>query len=92
MLALYSEKSVNSISSKLTQLRSSLAVETKKADALSPLSVIFRGYSLAEKDGSVIRSVSQVNKGDNVCVRVSDGVIEALVTNCNEKEYKDGEN
>ena len=91
-LALYTEKSVNAVSHKLTQLRSSLAVNAKKADALSPLSVISRGYSLAENDGCVVRSIKQVENGDLLLVRVSDGVIESVVTNCNEKEYKDGEN
>jgi exodeoxyribonuclease VII large subunit len=91
-LALYTEKSVNAVSYKLTQLRSSLAVNAKKADALSPLSVISRGYSLAESDGCVVRSIKQVENGDLLRVRVSDGVIESVVTNCNEKEYKDGEN
>ena len=47
---------------------------------------------MAEKDGAIIRSVSQVNAGDDFYVRVSDGVIEAVVTNSIEKEYKDGEN
>lgn len=91
-LALYTEKSVNAVSHKLTQLRSSLALNAKKADALSPLSVISRGYSLAENDGCVVRSIKQVENGDLLRVRVSDGVIESVVTNCNEKEYKDGEN
>ncbi len=51
-----------------------------KLDALSPLSVLTRGYAVALDDsGKVIRSANDVVKGDKIKVKVSDGDIPCLV-------------
>ena len=56
-----------------------------KLDAMSPLKVFTRGYSMArKKDGSVLRSVTQVQAGDPITVSLTDGSIHAVVTD--EKE------
>ena len=58
---------------------------TAKLDAMSPLKVFTRGYSMARtKDGSVLRSVTQVQAGDPITVSLTDGSIRAVVTD--EKE------
>ena len=45
-------------------------------DALSPFKVLSRGYSITQKDdGTVVSELSQVEKGDTLQVRVSDGTI-----------------
>ena len=45
-------------------------------DALSPFKVLSRGYSITQKDdGTVVSELSQVEKGDALLVRVSDGTI-----------------
>jgi exodeoxyribonuclease VII large subunit len=45
-------------------------------DALSPFKVLSRGYSITQKDdGTVVFELSQVEKGDTLRVRVSDGTI-----------------
>ena len=45
-------------------------------DALSPFKVLSRGYSITQKDdGTVVSELSQVEKGDTLRVRVSDGAI-----------------
>jgi exodeoxyribonuclease VII large subunit len=49
-------------------------------DALSPLKVISRGYSVATKKGHVVRSVDQVEPGDPLEVKVPDGTIETKIT------------
>ena len=54
---------------------------TAKLDAMSPLKVLTRGYAMAQDDaGQVIRSVSQVSAGDRITVRLSDGSVDATVT------------
>ena len=54
---------------------------TAKLDAMSPLKVLTRGYAMAQDDaGQVIRSVSQVSVGDRITVRLSDGSVDATVT------------
>ena len=54
---------------------------TAKLDAMSPLKVLTRGYAMAQDDaGQVIRSVSQDSAGDRITVRLSDGSVDATVT------------
>lgn len=48
--------------------------------ALNPLDTLLRGYSIAYKDGAVLSSVSKVDNGDEIKVRVSDGEITAVVS------------
>ena len=51
-----------------------------KLDAMSPLKVLSRGYSMAQKDDrSVLRSVRDVNLGDNIHLTMEDGVLSATV-------------
>lgn len=44
-------------------------------DALSPLKVLGRGYTLLLRNGEVIRSARQVAPGDRLTVRMSDGLL-----------------
>lgn len=50
-----------------------------KLDALSPLKVMARGYSIAKKDDRIIRSGSELNSGDRFILRFSDGEKECEV-------------
>ena len=53
-----------------------------KLDAMSPLKVLTRGYSMTRKeDGTVIRSVSQVEIGERVRISLEDGTLCATVMN-----------
>lgn len=55
-------------------------INTAKLDALSPLKVLTRGYSVAKlTDQTVVSSVKQVQKDDRISVTVSDGVFYATV-------------
>jgi len=48
--------------------------------ALNPLAVLQRGYAVVRRDGQLVRSISQVNRGDQLAVRVSDGEFGATAT------------
>lgn len=48
-------------------------------DSLSPLRVVHRGYSLATKDGQLVKSVNQLQTGDQLQVRMTDGEITTQV-------------
>ena len=50
-----------------------------KLDALSPLKTLYRGYSITEKNGKVVKSVKELEKGDKVLVRLSDGEKRATI-------------
>ena len=53
---------------------------TAKLDAMSPLKVLTRGYSMAQNErGEVIRSVSQAELGERIGIQFSDGNIFATV-------------
>lgn len=49
-------------------------------DAMSPLKVLGRGYAIASKEnGEIVKSVSDANTGDKLCLSVSDGLIKCTV-------------
>lgn len=51
-----------------------------KLDAMSPLKVLTRGYSMAlNASGEVLRSTGQVQLGERINIRVSDGSLSAVV-------------
>ena len=56
--------------------RAELSRDTGKLEALNPLSVISRGYSAVYKsDGILVKSVSDVKKGDRVDFKTTDGEV-----------------
>lgn len=64
----------------LDQKRQRVAAIAASLNALSPLSVLARGYSLTQTtDGLVVRSIQQVSKHQSVRVRLSDGEFKGLV-------------
>lgn len=59
---------------------------TAKLDAMSPLKVLSRGYSMTMMDtGTVVTSVDQLKQDDTVFVAVSDGVFQAKVLDIKEQ-------
>ena len=67
----------------LSEKVNSLAVVAEKLNALSPLSVLSRGFSLVEKGGKIIKNASDVMIGDSVFVRLHDGSFTARVEKTN---------
>ena len=66
----------------LTRSRQRYIAVTAKLDAMSPLKVLTRGYSMAQTErGEVVRSVSQVSIGERIRIRLSDGSLSATVMN-----------
>ena len=63
--------------------RAIFSVLAGKLDALSPLAVLSRGYSVAFKDAEVVKSVSALKKNDSVSIRFKDGVARAVVSEVN---------
>lgn len=59
--------------------KSFLNINIEKLDALSPLKILSRGYSLIYKDGLMIKSNGQINIDDEICIKMFDGEIEAIV-------------
>ena len=63
----------------LADKRLAFLTNVGKLEALNPLSVMARGYSVAQKDDRTVASVSDVSIGDVITVRLSDGKISATV-------------
>ena len=53
---------------------------SSKLETLNPLSILSRGYSIAEKDGKVISSKTDLKLNDEFTLKLSDGKITAKVT------------
>lgn len=69
----------------ISRHRQRFLTSTAKLDAMSPLKVLTRGYSMTQSDdGEVIRSVSQLDVGQKVSIRLSDGSFDANVTDVKE--------
>lgn len=65
---------------KLKTLYNSLAVAAGRANALSPLATLARGYSVAtSEDKKAVRSVNDVSVGDKLTLRLNDGAVTATV-------------
>ena len=70
----------SSMTHRLTLQQAHLEGIKQKLAALNPLAVLGRGYAMVtQHDGTVIRSINQVQTGDGLSVRVSDGGFNVLV-------------
>lgn len=58
-------------------LQLSSAIRT--LDALSPLKIMDRGYSIPYIEGKVVKSVMQVKTGDRLTIAMQDGTIQTIV-------------
>ena len=62
---------------------------TAKLDAMSPLKVLTRGYSMVEKkNGQLVRSVSDLSMEESVKITLSDGQFTATVRDVKERNYE----
>lgn len=50
-----------------------------KLDTLSPLKTLYRGYSITEKNGKIIKSKDELKQGDTIDIRFVDGQRQAKV-------------
>lgn len=74
------KRMAGSVKMRAMSLRRSLAEQAAKLDALSPLQTLSRGYSIPTKeDGTVIRSVKDMEKGIEFTLRMKDGSAECVV-------------
>jgi exodeoxyribonuclease VII large subunit len=76
LLAGYKEITVNKKNIFISQIA--------KLDAMSPLAVLSRGYSVALRGGKPILSAKQVNIGDRIEIKLNKGSLNALVEDKNE--------
>ena len=72
-----------SVSKQLIENNTKNLTETaSKLSALNPVAVLMRGYSyITDTDNKTVSSISDVNVGDKINIKVSDGTLSAVVEN-----------
>lgn len=57
-----------------------------KLNLLNPLNILSRGYSITYLNDKALKSVKEVNKEDLLKIKLSDGLVDARVTNIKEEK------
>ena len=78
-VAKISENAVDAISDFISDLRQTLALKCEKLDALSPISVLTRGYAVVTKNGVGITDTAELREGDKVNIRLAKGTADAVI-------------
>lgn len=79
-LAVLRERQISAVRKLIDAKDENLKIEMASLDALSPLSVLKRGYSITKSEkGKIITSVSQIKQNEQVQIRLSDGKLKARV-------------
>ena len=65
----------------LTEARAGLSETVAKLSALSPLAVLSRGYAVVSTQSNATADVCSLSVGDDVNIRLHDGVVDAKITN-----------
>ena len=69
----------NLIGNKLKENKNKEMSLVAKLDTLSPLKTLTRGYSVIEHKGKIIKSIKQLQKDDEIQIRLEDGNLRAKV-------------
>lgn len=69
----------SAVAYEMTVKSKELSSACAKLDALSPLKILARGYSVASKNGKIISDVGDVEKGDMINLRLSNGDVECEI-------------
>lgn len=80
-----SDKIANCVNRRLQNGQSSISNLAARLDALSPLKVMARGFSVITQNGKCVRSVEGLNVGDEISIDVCDGNIDCKVSSINKK-------
>ena len=75
----YIKQFENSIKIRIEKERSNYIELISKLDALSPLKTLYRGYSIIEKDGKVVKSINELEKEQIINIRLADGNKQAVI-------------
>jgi len=65
----------------LSNKKSQFIAQSSKLEALNPLSIVTRGYSVAYKGKKILKKVEDVEINENISVKLSDGFVYAEVVN-----------
>ena len=69
----------NAFKFKLTDSGASFSRLVSRLDDLNPLSVLSRGYTVVKKEDSLMRSSTELSKGDCIDIIFADGTVKAVI-------------
>jgi exodeoxyribonuclease VII large subunit len=79
-LALLKQRQISAVKDVIDTNDERLKIKMASLDALSPLSVLRRGYSITENEkGEILRDVGQIEAEKNVQIRLANGKLKARV-------------
>ena len=76
----------------LKQRSQQLAAAMRTLDALSPLKIMERGYSINYRGGQVVKSISQITIGDELTIAMKDGSLKTSVNDIIPSSEGDSQN
>ena len=75
----YIKQMENLIQTKNEKEKASFLSLAAKLDAYSPLKTLYRGYSITEKNGKIVKSKKELEKGDLINIKLVDGTVSAII-------------
>jgi len=75
----YIKQMENLIQTKNEKEKASFLNLAAKLDAYSPLKTLYRGYSITEKNGKIVKSKKELEKGDLINIKLVDGTVSAII-------------
>ena len=75
----YIKRLENTIKTKQKEEKTKYIELVSKLDTLSPLKTLTRGYSLVEQDNKIIKKSKDLNTGDKIDIRFTDGTKQAEI-------------
>ncbi len=79
-IEILSSKLDECINERLNKAQNSFLISVEKIEALSPMNVLKRGYSVVfDKDGKIVSDSKNVKKGDGISIKLNNGNIVAEV-------------
>ena len=86
-LELLTNRLISAQNQNITRKNNQYIAAVSKLDAMSPLKVLSRGYAMTlNQSGEVVRSIHQVEAGEQITVSLSDGTLSATVINKEESK------
>ena len=73
-------KTLENLMNKIKEKNKNKYIElVSKLDTLSPLKTLTRGYTIIEKDGKIVKSITDLKREDNISIRLKDGEKQAKI-------------
>ena len=80
MLERYRGRIYSGVKTVISNRKTELVEAARRIELTSPSHILERGYSILLKQSAAVRSVAELDKGDEITVRLKDGAAAAVIT------------